>query len=145
MPKSWEHPPSSPHWQLQLGEWKGLGWAVERGWELRAGSVLKALLFGKSCKQGISSEVQSSPCLLFACSFFSQISWMIHSPRGTVVKALVHHVAISKYPDVWYQGRKEKIAIWQTEFVTILPNVLVSLRQWLQSLVPKYHGCSLLF
>lgn len=69
--------------------WKGLGWAVECWWELRAGSALKACLFGKSCEQGVSSEVESSPCLLPACSFFLKLSWMMNSPRGATVKPLV--------------------------------------------------------
>lgn len=125
--------------------WKGLGWAVERWWELRAGSVLKDFLFGKSCKQGISSEVESSPCLLLACSFFFKISWMINSPHGTVVKPLVSHLDISKYPDALHQWRKEKIATWPTEFVTFLPDVLVSLRQWPSVAGPNMTWLHLLF
>lgn len=90
------------------GMWKDLGHAAELWWELRAGSMLKGFLFEKSCKQGISSEVESSPCLLRVSSFLSKISWMINSPRTTVVKHLVGHVDASKYPEVWHQGRRKK-------------------------------------
>ena len=64
-----------------LRMWKGLGQAVERWWELRAGSALKDFLFEKSCKQGVSSEVESSPCLLLVYSFFFKISQMTNSPQ----------------------------------------------------------------
>lgn len=85
--------------------WKGLGWAVECWWELRAGSALKAFLFGKSCKHGISSEVESSPCLLPARSFFLKLSWMmtLHVEQQWSLLS----VDISKYPDAWHQWRKE--------------------------------------
>lgn len=52
------------------GMWKGFGPAARCWWEQRAGSVLKDFLFEKSCKQGISSEVESSPRLLLTHFFF---------------------------------------------------------------------------
>lgn len=98
-----------------LRMWKGLGQAAERWWERRAGRALKGFLLGKSCKQGIPLRwnphlVYCLPVLFFSFLFF-KISRVITSPHGTVVNPLVTHVAISKYPDVWQQGRKEKLAI----------------------------------
>lgn len=92
--------------------WKGFGPAAQCWWEQRSGSVLKDFLFEKACKQGISSEVVSSPRLLLTrsfLSFFFKICQMINSPHGTVVEPLVSHGVVSEYPDAWHQGKKSHV------------------------------------
>lgn len=79
-----------------LRMWEGLGWAVECWWELRAGSVLKAFLFGKSCKHGDllwgGILTLSTACRIF----LSQALLDDDAPRGATVKPLVSgHFKIS--------------------------------------------------
>lgn len=86
---------------------------VGRVWTLvgaeRSSSVLKDFLFEKSCKQGISSEVESSPRLLLThvLSFLFFLQDLLDDKLSTwnSGEPLVSHGDVSGYPDVWHQGK----------------------------------------
>lgn len=122
--------------------WKGFGPAARGWWEQRAGSVLKDFLFKKTCKEGISSEVESSPCLLLTTFFFFffKICRMIKSPHGTVVKPLVSHGDVWEYPDVWHQGNNSHVTHWVCYFPSQCFGNTLTMTS-VSSFLPKCGGC----
>lgn len=106
--------PFSPHWQPQLWE---CGKDLDRPGSA-AGSWERAVRWKAFCLGSVANKGflwGGILTLSTACLFFPgtpppppKIPQVINSPHGTAVNPLVSHVDISKYPDVWHQGRKEK-------------------------------------